>query len=155
MSFHKTATGTYGARTPALPGWLSSLTSRWMTRRHRRQGDRFMGMDVLYLTTVGARTGQERQTPLARFPDGEGGWLVVASAAGAARHPAWYHNLAAHPDRVWAEVGGRRLRVRPEQLEGERREQAWQRIVRSQPRYASYQQQTDRMMPVIRLTPAT
>jgi deazaflavin-dependent oxidoreductase (nitroreductase family) len=73
-----------------------------MIKQHRRKGDRFQGMDLLYLTTVGAKTGQKRQNPVSRFPDGEDSWLVVASSAGAARHPAWYHNIAAHPDQVWA-----------------------------------------------------
>jgi hypothetical protein len=46
---------------------------------HRRSGDRFRGSDLLYLTTVGARTGERRTNPVARFDDGRGGWLVVAS----------------------------------------------------------------------------
>ncbi len=117
-------------------------------------GDRFLGMDLLYLTTTGAKTGQQRVTPLARFPDGDGAWLVVASAAGSARHPGWYHNVAAHPDQVWIEMGGQRIRVSAEQLDGTRREEAWQRIVASQPRYAGYQRKTDRVLPVIRLSRA-
>jgi deazaflavin-dependent oxidoreductase (nitroreductase family) len=123
-----------------------------MAKLHRPSGDPFMGMDLLYLTTVGAKTGEKRLTPLARFPDGEGHWLVVASLAGAARNPGWYHNIAAHPE-VWIEVAGRQLRVNAEQLEGERRKEAWQRIVASQPRYAGYQQKTDRILPIIRLSP--
>jgi len=112
-----------------------------------------MGMDLLYLTTIGAKTGQKRLTPLGRFPDG-GSWLVVASLAGSAHNPSWYHNIAAHPDQVWIEVAGQRLRVTAEQLEGQRREEAWQRIVARQPRYAGYQRKTDRVLPIIRLSPA-
>ena len=37
---------------------------------HRRSGDEFQGQDLLYLTTVGAKTGQKRQSTVARFPDG-------------------------------------------------------------------------------------
>jgi deazaflavin-dependent oxidoreductase (nitroreductase family) len=113
-----------------------------------------MGMDLLYLTTIGAKTGQKRLTPVARFPDGDGSWLVVASSAGSAHNPSWYHNIAAHPDQVWIEVAGQQLRVTAEQLEGQRREQAWQRIVAGQPRYAGYQRKTDRVLPIIRLSPA-
>ena len=58
-----------------------------MMRIHRRSGDRFNGMDLRYLTTVGARSGQPRKTAVARFDDGQGGWFIVASAAGAASHP--------------------------------------------------------------------
>ena len=106
------------------------------------------------MTTVGAKTGQKRQTTVARFPDGEDAWLVVASAAGSAHHPAWYPNIAAHPDQVWIEFGGRRLRVTPTQLDGDERAQAWQRITQTQPRYAGYEQKTDRAIPVIRLSRA-
>jgi deazaflavin-dependent oxidoreductase (nitroreductase family) len=121
---------------------------------HRRSGDKFQGQDLLYLTTVGAKTGQKRQTTVARFPDGEDAWLVVASAGGSAHHPAWYHNIAAHPDQVWIEFAGRQLRVTPTQLDADARAQAWQRITQLQPRYAGYEQKTDRAIPVIRLSRA-
>jgi deazaflavin-dependent oxidoreductase (nitroreductase family) len=78
-------------------------------------------MDVLFLTTIGRRIGQRRETPVVWIPDGAA-WLIVASAAGSTHDPAWYHNLAAHPDQVWIELPRRNLRVVPEQLEGARRE---------------------------------
>jgi deazaflavin-dependent oxidoreductase (nitroreductase family) len=87
-------------------------------------------------------------------PDGGDAWLVVASFGGAARHPGWYHNIVAHPDQVWIEVRGRRHRVRPEQLEGPRRAQAWARITASRPSMAGYQEKTDRVLPVLRLVRA-
>lgn len=153
MSFDKTPRGTHGARMPSRANAFTRLVSRLMVRQHRRSGDKFMGMDLLYLTTVGAKTGEKRFTPLSRFPDPDGGWLVVASSGGSAHHPSWYHNIAAHPDQIWVEVAGRQVRVSAEQLEGERREQAFQRIAADQPRYAGYQQKTDRVLPVIRLSP--
>ena len=110
--------------------------------------------DLLYLTTVGAKTGQKRHSTVARFPDGEDAWLVVASAGGSAHHPGWYHNVAAHPGQVWIEFGGRQLRVTPTQLDGDARAQAWQRITQIQPRYAGYARKTDRVIPVIRLSRA-
>src|SRR5437016_3573077 len=131
MSFQKTPGGTRGARVPpsnAVTRTRNRVAMSW----HRRSGDRFQGQDLLYLTTVGAKTGQKRQTAVARFPDGEDAWLVVASAGGSARHPAWYHNIAAHPDQVWVEFGGRQLRVTPTQLDGDARTQAWQRITQLQ-----------------------
>jgi deazaflavin-dependent oxidoreductase (nitroreductase family) len=153
MSFEKTPAGSRGARSAARSNPFTRFVGRTMIKQHRRRGDTFMGMDLLYLTTVGGRTGHRRQTALARFPDGGGNWLVVASAGGSARHPSWYHNMAAHPDQIWVEMEGRQVRVTAEQLEGERRQEAWQRIVASQPRYAGYQQKTDRVLPVLRLTP--
>lgn len=112
------------------------------------------GMDsrMLLLTTVGARTGTERTVPLAYFPDGPDAWLIVASAGGDARHPAWYRNLAAHPDRATIEVGGRRVRVRAESLHGPAREEPWARITAEAKNFARYQSSTDREIPVIRLT---
>jgi deazaflavin-dependent oxidoreductase (nitroreductase family) len=153
MSFQKTPGGTHGARTPPSNPVTRGLM-RVMTSWHRRSGDKFQGMDLLYLITVGAKTGQKRQTAVARFPDGEDAWLVVASAGGSAHNPAWYHNIAAHPDQVWVEFGGHQLRVTPTQLEGDARAQAWQRITQLQPRYVGYERKTDRAIPVIRLSRA-
>lgn len=153
MSFQKTPGGTRGARgTPSNA--VTRAIMRVMTRWHRRSGDKFQGQDLLYLTTVGAKTGQKRQSTVARFPDGENAWLVAASAGGSAHHPAWYHNIAAHPDQVWIEFGGRHMRVTATQLDGDARAQAWQRITQAQPRYASYEQKTDRAIPVIRFSRA-
>jgi deazaflavin-dependent oxidoreductase (nitroreductase family) len=81
---------------------ITRAIMRAMISWHRRSGDKLQGQDLLYLSTVGAKTGRKRQHAVARFPDGEDAWLVV-SAAGSAHHPAWYHNLAAHPDQVWIE----------------------------------------------------
>jgi deazaflavin-dependent oxidoreductase (nitroreductase family) len=153
VSFQKTPGGTRGGRTVGSNP-LTRLIMRTMTSWHRRSGDKFQGMDLLYLTTVGAKSGQKRQSTVTRFDDGPDAWLVVASAGGSAHNPAWYHNIAAHPDQVWIEFGGRELRVTPAQLDGDPREQAWQRIVKSQPRYAGYLNKTDRAIPVIRLAKA-
>jgi deazaflavin-dependent oxidoreductase (nitroreductase family) len=125
-----------------------------MGRQHRRAGYKFQGMDVLFLTTTGRKSGQAHENPVAWFADGDEAWLVVASAGGAAKNPAWYANMAAHPEQVWIELPDRKLQVTPEQLAGERREAAWQRITTAQPRFAKYQTKTDRSLPVIRLVPA-
>jgi deazaflavin-dependent oxidoreductase (nitroreductase family) len=123
-----------------------------MMKQHRRSW-KFLGMDLLFLTTVGRKSGQERVTPVAWFPQGDGTWLIVASAAGSAQNPAWYRNIAAHPDRLQIELRDQTILVTAEQLSGPAREQAWQQIVAAQPRYAKYQQNTDRELPVIRLVP--
>ena len=153
MTFQKTPGGTRGARGAGSSNVLTRFMMKGMTRWHRRSGDKFQGMDLLYLTTVGAKSGQKRESTVSRFPDADKGWLIVASAGGSAQHPAWYHNIAAHPDQVWIEVGGQKHHVTPKQLDGDERADAWQRITQSQPRYASYETKTDRHIPVIRLTP--
>ena len=155
MSFD-TRAGTRGTRSRGSGGQVSRWVQQRMMRQHRRKGGKFMGMDVLFMTTVGAVSGERRVTPVAWFPDGPDAWLIVASAAGAAKNPQWYRNLAAHPDQVWIELPKEdvTLSVTAEQLDRPRREQAWQGIIKAQPRYAKYQSKTDRVLPVIRLVPA-
>ena len=62
-----------------------------------------------------------------------------------------YDNIAAHPDEVQIEVDGRTIPVTAEQLHGPERDEAWQHITSAAPRFAQYEQKTDRIMPVIRL----
>jgi deazaflavin-dependent oxidoreductase (nitroreductase family) len=75
---------------------------------------RTFGFPALLLTTVGARTGLRRTVILGGFPDGEDAWLVVASNGGAATHPAWFLNMARHPEQVASppQRGGATRRVR-------------------------------------------
>jgi len=150
MSFD-TPNGTRGRRLPSGPlfRWLNNQASR----RLRRKGGTMMGFNALVLTTVGRKSGLERTNPVGWFPGADGSWLIVASAAGAARNPAWYYNMAAHPDRVQVEIDGRTVAVIPEQLHGTERDQAWRQITAAAPRFADYQGKTDREMPVIRLVP--
>jgi deazaflavin-dependent oxidoreductase (nitroreductase family) len=123
-----------------------------MIKRVRKSG-RAAGFNALVLTTVGRKTGVERSTPVGWFPGPDGSWLIVASAAGAAKNPAWYYNLAAHPDRVRIETAGRTTAVTAEELHGQERDEAWRQITAAAPRFAQYQVKTDREIPVIRLTP--
>ena len=153
MTFEKTPSGTRGSKIPSFAVPVMKFMSGLMIKQSRRSG-KAAGMDALVLNTVGAKTGQSRQTLLGRFPDGEDAWLIVASAGGTVTNPAWYHNIAAHPDQVRAEINGRTFRVTPVQLTGPERAAAWQRIITAQPRYAGYEKKTDRELPVIRLTAA-
>ena len=126
--------------------------------RYRRAASseppRMMGFPTVLLTTVGSKTGKERTHVLGGFPDGDDTWLVVASKGGSPSHPAWFINLAKHPDQVWLEVGNRKLRVAVESLTGAEREGALARVAAVAPRYGEYQQKTDREIPVLRLSPA-
>jgi deazaflavin-dependent oxidoreductase (nitroreductase family) len=153
MTFEKTPGGTRGSKIPSFIVPAMKFMNGLMIRSSRRSG-RAAGMDGLVLNTVGAKTGQSRQTLLGYFPDGDDAWLIVASAGGTVNNPAWYHNIAAHPDQVRVEIKGKTFRVTPVQLAGAERDAAWQRIVTAQPRYAGYEKKTDRQLPVIRLTAA-
>ena len=150
MSFD-TINGTRGARQPKagrLFGWIN----RRAAGRIRRSEGSFFGMNALVLVTTGRKSGAERMTPVAWFPGSDDSWLIVASAAGAPKNPAWYYNLAAHPDRVRIELAGQTIPVTAEQLHGAEREQAWREIITASPKFTQYQEQTDRDLPVIRLT---
>ena len=156
MSFEKTPSGTHGQRMPGVGSPVAKWLNKQMIKRHRRKssGGAVPGQSTLVLTTTGAKTGQPRETLLGSFPDGDNAWLIVASFGGNAKNPAWYHNLAAHPEQAQIEVGGRKVKVTAAQLTGEERADAWQRIVTGSPRYAGYATKTDREIPVIRLTAA-
>jgi len=148
MSFD-TRAGTRGARQP--PGPMVRWVNKLAAGRIRRKGGKLMGLSALILTTVGRKSGAERTNPVGWFPGKDGSWLIVASAAGAAGNPAWYYNIAAHPDQVQIEVEGRKVAVVAEQLHGAERTEAWDRIAATAPRFGKYQQKTDRELPVIRL----
>lgn len=144
-----------GTRGVNLRGWpIIRALMGLFTALYRRSGGRISALPfpVLALTTIGARSGRERSVLLGRFPDDEGRWLIVASLAGAARHPAWLINIARHPDQVWVQISGQRFKVRPQVLRGEERAAAWTRIVASAAQFARYQDLTDREIPVVRLT---
>jgi deazaflavin-dependent oxidoreductase (nitroreductase family) len=99
------------------------------------------GLPVLLLTTTGARSGRPRTVPLLGIPTGEG-LAVVASNFGQGPHPAWYHNLRAHPDGVVA-VGRRRHRFRAVEVEGERRERIWREGLEYYPGWTDYERRVE------------
>ncbi|GAB2665855.1 hypothetical protein GCM10027068_52460 [Prescottella soli] len=111
-----------------------------------------MGVDALILTTVGRKSGQPRSTPVDWFPGSDDSWIVVASAAGARSNPNWYLNLAAHPDRATIEMAGETIPVTARELEGPERDEQWAVVKAAIPRFAQYEQKTDRQMPIIELT---
>ncbi|MFC9958571.1 nitroreductase/quinone reductase family protein [Streptomyces nigra] len=115
-----------------------------------RVGGPFEGGRLLLLTTTGARTGRPHTTPVAYLPDGGERVLVIASAAGSPKHPAWFHNLVAHPE-VTVEAGAFTYPARAVVLEGEERDRAFARAVEAEPGWAAYQERTERVIPVVAL----
>lgn len=111
------------------------------------------GLPILLLTTVGAKSGRRRTAPLTYLPD-DGRYVVVAAHAGSAKHPAWYHNLLAHPGEVSVEVGTSQSAVGVKVLTGEEREAAYQRFADMAPQVELYQARTTRCFPVIAMEPA-
>lgn len=116
-----------------------------------RVGGPFEGGRLLLLTTTGARTGARRTTPLGYLPDGRRR-LVIASAGGAPNHPAWYHNVLAHP-RVTVEDGIFTYEADAEVLAGEERDRLFARAAEADTGWAAYQAKARRTIPVVALIP--
>ncbi|MEW1829062.1 nitroreductase family deazaflavin-dependent oxidoreductase [Streptomyces sp. NPDC088196] len=115
-----------------------------------RMSGYFEGARLLLLTTTGARTGTPHTTPVGYFPDNGDRVLVIASAAGSARHPDWFHNLVAHPQ-VTVESGSFTYEARAVVLTGEERDEVFARAVEADPGWAAYQEKTTRVIPVVAL----
>lgn len=118
-----------------------------------RIGGALAGTPMLLLHHIGARSGIERVTPLAYRPDGDGHYVIVASNAGSATHPAWYHNLKAHPT-AEVEVGTEVFVARAQELEGARRDALWAKLVAASSSLAEYQAEAARRIPMLMLTRA-
>ena len=113
-----------------------------------------MGQPVLLLHARGAKTGTPRVTPLLYTPHGEE-LVLVASKAGAQHHPAWYHNLRAHPD-VEVELDGERMPVCAHEAEGAEREELWRLVNDNYNGYGVYQTRAGgRRIPIMVLTPVS
>jgi deazaflavin-dependent oxidoreductase (nitroreductase family) len=107
----------------------------------------FAGRPVLLLTTKGAKSGQPRLAPVVYSRNGEH-YVIVASKGGSPTHPAWYHNLLAHPV-VTAEVGGETFTARARVTEGAERERLFGERAATNPNFAEYQKKTTRVIPVV------
>jgi deazaflavin-dependent oxidoreductase (nitroreductase family) len=116
-----------------------------------RVGGMFEGTPLLLLHHTGAKSGQSRINPLAYHVDGER-YIVFASKAGAPTNPDWYHNLKAQPN-VTIEVGTETIDAVASEATGEERERLFNAQTERSPQFAGYQKQTERVIPVILLTP--
>jgi deazaflavin-dependent oxidoreductase (nitroreductase family) len=112
-------------------------------------GGPFEGTPVLLLSTIGARTGEHRTTPVVYLDDG-GRMVIFASKAGAPHNPAWYHNLVANPV-VTVEVGSETFDADANVLTGEERDRLFRRQADLQPQFDDYASKTSRVIPVVAL----
>lgn len=111
------------------------------------------GRPIVVMTSMGAKTGKLRKTPLIRI-EHDGQYAVVASRGGSPKHPAWYWNLKRHPQ-VELQDGAEKHDYEARELDGEEREVWWRRASRILPDYDVYQTKTDRRIPVFLLTRIT
>ena len=114
-----------------------------------RCGGVFEGNPMILLTMTGARSGRTLTTPLTYCADGDD-CIVFASAGGSPRHPAWYHNLVAHPE-VTIERDTETYAATAVVTSGDDRAAAFDLMVSTMPRFAEYQDQVEREIPVVRL----
>ena len=115
------------------------------------QGTELKGMPVVLLTTIGAKSGKLRKTPLMRV-EHDGEYAVVASLGGAPKNPVWYYNIVANPQ-VELQDGTESGDYRAREVFGDEKAIWWDRAVAAYPDYADYQRKTDRAIPVFVLTP--
>ena len=141
-----------------LTGEYEPSTSTWAREQAERfessggtEGNTLNGVPIVLLTSVGARTGRLRKTPLMRV-EHDGEYAVVASKGGAPAHPVWYHNVVAHPH-VELQDGAERRDYTAREVVGAERETWWGRAVEVWPAYADYARRTNRLIPVFVLTP--
>lgn len=110
------------------------------------------GRALVLLHHTGARTGTVRVSPvMAIRPDDDDRWWIAASKGGAPDHPAWLHNLAAHPD-TKIETPEGTVVVRARVLDPDERDAAWQHFTKAADGFREYQERTDRVIPVVELT---
>jgi deazaflavin-dependent oxidoreductase (nitroreductase family) len=112
-------------------------------------GGQFEGAPIVLITTTGAKSGKERINPLVYRAEGDR-IFIFASKAGAPTNPDWYHNLKAHPS-VTVERGTERYVATAHELDREERDRVYSEHAAANPGFAEYQEQTDRVIPVVEL----
>jgi deazaflavin-dependent oxidoreductase (nitroreductase family) len=142
----------------ALHGEYEPSPSRWVRDQVElyessggTKGTTMRGLPVIVITSMGARSGKVRKTPVMRV-EHDGKYAAVASQGGAPRHPVWYFNLVAHPD-VEVQDGRVKQDMTARELTGAEKAVWWERAIAAFPNYADYQRKTDREIPVFLLEP--
>ena len=141
-----------------LTGEYEPSTSDWARKQAElidgsggTEGTVMRGMPVVLLTSVGAKSGKLRKTPLMRV-EHDGEYAVVASLGGAPKNPVWYHNVVANPH-VELQDGPAKGDYTAREVTGDDKAVWWERSVAAFPDYEGYQKKTDREIPVFVLTP--
>jgi F420H(2)-dependent quinone reductase len=133
------------------PGDINEI-NRKTIEEFRANGRALPGRPLLLLTTTGARTAQRRTTPM-MYVRLDGRLLVIASNAGAPKHPDWYHNLVADPA-VVVEVDGEEYAATARPASGADRDDLFARIAEQYTFFVDHQKGIDRTIPVVELTRA-
>ena len=139
-----------GEYAPSPSGWVRDQVELYESSGGT-EGTTLRGLPVVVVTSLGARSGKVRKTPLMRV-EHEGRYAAVASQGGAPKHPTWYFNLVANPE-VELQDGPVKRTYKAREVHGDEKAEWWQRAVEAFPDYADYQQKTDREIPLFVLEP--
>ena len=142
----------HGEYQPSPAKWVRDQVEEYESSGGTR-GTTLRGRPVVILTTLGARSGKLRKTPLMRV-EHDGAYAVVASLGGAPKHPVWFYNIQANP-LVELQDGPEVQEMKAREVTGEEKARWWERAVATWPDYASYQEKTDREIPVFVLEPVS
>ena len=138
-----------GEYEPSTAEWVREQVERYEATGGREANTlRDTGLPVAIFTTRGAKSGKIRKVALMRI-EHNGAYAMVASQGGAPTHPSWYFNLKAHPDQLTVQDGPEPFDAVARELEGQERQEWWDRAVAAYPPYAEYQQRTERLIPVL------
>jgi deazaflavin-dependent oxidoreductase (nitroreductase family) len=132
-----------------MANWNDAIIQEFHSKDGKGVGP--FGDNLILLTTVGARSGEERTSPVMYHRDGDR-YVVVASKAGAPDNPRWYNNLKANPVariEVGTATGLETFQVKVREAEGEERDRLFADRVAIAPGFGEYQQKTSRLIPVM------
>ena len=135
---------------PSPWDWVREHAEK-ITESGSTDGVEMKGKPLILLTTIGAKTGKIRKTPLMRV-EHDGQYAIVASLGGAPKNPVWYYNVAKNP-RVELQDGAVTRDYDAREVFGDEKATWWKRAVEAWPDYAGYQKKTDRQIPVFVLSP--
>jgi F420H(2)-dependent quinone reductase len=141
-----------GEYEPSTSDWARENAEKYM-ESGGTEGTELKGKPVILLTTIGAKSGKVRKTPLMRV-EHNGEYAVVASLGGAPKHPVWYFNVKKNPQ-VELQDGPVHGDYVAREVIGDEKAAWWERAVEAWPDYAEYQKKTDRQIPVFVLTPVS
>jgi len=142
---------------PAFTWWIRNVAARIDPILYRLTNGRWTtfgpasSLPMVTITMKGRKTGKERSVHLAAV-EHEGLLVVVASAMGQAKHPAWRYNLEANPE-VDVQTQGRSFRARAEMLSDEEKARIWDDIRKVLPMMFVYEKRTDRNIRLFRIHP--
>jgi deazaflavin-dependent oxidoreductase (nitroreductase family) len=141
-----------GEYVPSKAAWVREQVAKFEASNGAEANTlRDTGYPIVVITSRGAKSGVLRKNPVMRV-ERDGVYVAIASKGGADENPEWYYNFVAHPE-VDLQDGPVKKTYEVEFVEGEERADLWQLAVDTWPTYKSYQEKTERQIPVFKLTP--